>query len=336
MPSEFNRVLGVAPSIIDAHYFYGTTSEWQAGLDALNLAPGEWAETENMSEEQQHILTTLPASMKAGSSVLAAMAVLPEEIKRRSLLYATCAYDLEGQVAQGSTVFHKDAEQLGIATRPIPLQGENPTIHALIDPSSGEKSFLKITGVSKDIHKLPGWEQQLEDDTIVLLDTYELIDGQTSGTLRHVIEKSKGNIALSLGNVAILGKDLTQSITSAGKQGALHSLFGNEEEFAALLGVAPQTSAQLLEAHDTLNAHLVVTRGAEGISAAVDGHFYHTAAPQLQTHEIISTSGAGDAAMGVILGGLMKNEDMDTLLHKAANHCARVVQSAEDIVPRQI
>lgn len=333
MPGEFSRVIGVAPSIIDAHYFYDTTSEWHTGLDALNLIPGEWAEAQRISDEQRAALPA-PSSMKAGSSILAVMAVLPDEVKRGSILYATSAHDAEGQPAQDSMAFHEDAERLGVSTYPIPLQGENPTVHALIDPSSGEKGFLKTIGVSKDISALPGWEQHLTEDTVVLLDAYELIDGKTSETLRHIIETSKGNVALSLGNVAILGEDLTQFITNAGKQGALHSLFGNEDEFTALLGATPRVSTQLLDAHNTLNAHLVVTRGAEGISATIDGHYYYAGAPQLQAHDMVSTSGAGDAAMGVILGGLIEKEAASTLLHKAVNHCARVVQSAEDIVLR--
>jgi sugar/nucleoside kinase (ribokinase family) len=333
MPGQYNRVIGVVPSIIDAHHFYDTTLEWQASLDALRLTPGEWAEVDG-SEEQYQALAALPTPcMKAESSILAAMAVLPEGIKRHSVLYATRAYDDRGCEALGSVAFRDSAKQWGITTGAIPLQGGNPTVHVLVDPLSGERSFLKDPRVSRDIGGLPEWEQSLTDSTIVSLDAYELTDGKTGETLRSVIESASGTIALSLGNVAILGNELTGFIHRVGSEGRLHSLFGNEDEFTALLGT-PLTERQLLEAQQSLGATLAITRGNKGISVVMDGNHYHANAPQFQAHNIISTSGAGDAAMGVILGGLIENEAIDTLLGKATAHCARVIQTADDIVPR--
>ena len=337
MSNQFNSVIGVVPSIVDVHHFYSTTEEWRASLETLHLAPGEWSETDGTAD-QSLALSQLPESaIKVGSSVLAVMAVLPNCVRQNSLLYATMAYDGEGCEDPDSTVFHAGAKQLGITTRAIPLRGENPAVHAFVDPLSGERSFLKQPGVSRDITELPNFNQAVTDSTVIALDAYELITGKTGETLRSIIDRAAGNIALSLGNTAILGDELKSFIRTAGHEGRLHSVFGNEEEFSVLLDDRePLTEDRLMEAQRELQAHIVTTRGSQGISAVVHGHYYHAAASRVQPTSIVSTSGAGDAAMGIILGGIIEVDPIDLLLRKATAHCANVVQSADDILPMNI
>lgn len=110
-------------------------------------------------------------------------------------------------------------------------------------------------------------------------------------------------------------------------------LVANETEFALLTGCDPDHPEAAIA--DWSRAHtqtVVVTRGAAGATAAVDGGLIHVPAPKIKP---VDTVGAGDTFCGYLAAGLDAGDEFETALKRAvqAASLACLAPGAQPAIP---
>ena len=151
---------------------------------------------------------------------------------------------------------------------------------------------------------------------------YTLLDGATRELARAALRAASERGATTSVDVCSTGPlaRVTPALFLDLARGAT-MLFANEAEALAL-----SETANPLDAIAALAPHfdeVVVTLGAAGALASAAGTI--TSAPALG-HEVLDTTGAGDAATGTYLGARLQGRDVARALDEAMAAAARVVR----------
>jgi ribokinase len=112
-------------------------------------------------------------------------------------------------------------------------------------------------------------------------------------------------------------------------------LVANETEFALLTGCDPDHPEAAIADWSGRHAQIVVvTRGAAGATAAVDGALIHVPAPKIAP---VDTVGAGDTFCGYLAAGLDAGDGFEAALKRAvaAASLACLAPGAQPAIPRR-
>ena len=316
---------GIAPALSDI-LFLSDDYTYHKLLELLKLSPGDWYPVSSI-EEFENILLRLPLkdqlplnqSMKAGSSILDAISAFPRELREQSCMVTSAGNSNNSISQQSINTFTITATRLGIHHKTIITNGSNPVGLVLTSEHSPEKVLLTYKGVS---HQLRISSEEL-DSEYLLIDAYELTEGQIAESIDSLIRSKKYKVVLSLGNVSILKGKLLLQLQEYVKSNMIHCLSGNKDEFDK---ICPQlrTYADIRNV-DLFNhvPYILLTLGKKGLVGFFHNEMiFHKAYP---SKKIISTSGAGDIALGVFVSGIIKKVHHDKIMKDCAYYASRIL-----------
>lgn len=128
-----------------------------------------------------------------------------------------------------------------------------------------------------------------------------------------------------LASADVLIPNRQEALRLAGEAGA-SALPGVGHERPMTLAEARQLLAKLLPATPVI----LLTLGAEGVLARVDGTITHVAAPLV---DVVDTTGAGDAFAGAVAAGLALGRPLMDVVHAAVEYGASAVQHKGAVPP---
>ncbi len=217
-------------------------------------------------------------------------------------------------------IFLKDLRAAGVTARLESVAAETGTVVALVD-DDGERSMLTDRGANSMLSERFVLAELAEPFDHVHVSGYLVLDPATrrvaTAALRDAKAKGRSS-SLDVCSVAPLRAMPEAAFFEAAALAG--QLFANEEE--ALNLTACNDVDVAMDRLGAMFREVIVTRGALGAVAEVDGRRYH--AETLAT-VVLDTTGAGDAATGAYVGARLRGEDPESALAVAMAASARVV-----------
>jgi sugar/nucleoside kinase (ribokinase family) len=217
-------------------------------------------------------------------------------------------------------IFLKDLRAAGVTAHLESVDAETGTVVALVD-EEGERSMLTDRGANSMLSEGFVLDQLGAPFDHVHVSGYLVLDPATrqvaTAALRDARAKGRSS-SLDVCSVAPLRAMSRAAFLEAGALAG--QLFANEEE--ALDVTASNDVGVAMDRLAAMFGEVVVTRGALGAIADVDGRRYHAEA--LAT-VVLDTTGAGDAATGAYVGARLRGDDPASALAVAMAASARVV-----------
>ena len=316
---------GIAPALSDI-LIVSDDYTYQKLLELLNLSPGEWFPVSSI-DELESILLRLPLkdqlllnqTMKAGSSILGIMSSMSSSIREQSCII-TSVGNSEDFVSQLSIeTFTRATDKLRVRHKTYNANGSNPVGLVLTSESSPEKVLFTYKGVSHQLRISP---KEL-DSEYLLVDAYELTEGQIAESIDDLIRSRKYKVILSLGNISILKGKLLLQLQDYIKNDMIHCLSGNKDEFDKF---CPQLKSYADIRNVELFNHvpyILFTLGKIGMVGYFHNEMiFHKAYP---AKKIISTSGAGDIALGVFVSGIIKKVPHNKIMKDCAYYASKIL-----------
>lgn len=231
-----------------------------------------------------------------------------------------------GQVAQDQLgeVFTHDLRALGVAYETPALAEGAPTARCLILVTpDGQRTMNTFLGASHLLEQAMIKEEWIQDSEILYLEGYLWDPELSRAAMRRAIDVAREagrKVAFTLSDAFIIdrhGEDLRDLI----RAGLFDILFANEVEICALAETQDFDAAVAAVAAQV--PLLVVTRGAQGACAVVNGSEYVTVEAEA-IDEVVDTTGAGDLFAAGFLSGQAEGRSVAECL-KIGAVCAREI-----------
>jgi sugar/nucleoside kinase (ribokinase family) len=348
MEHALANVLGFGPSMVDVCVPLDP-AQYQASHELLGVDPGGWRLIEDSSTVDQ-LLQIVGAegaslglvghapglSVAAGSSILGMLGAMPPHIREKSVLATTLA-TREGQVDAWSAYFVKSLGHTGITHHATLVEGRNPLGFVLYPEGEGggtEKTLAMHPGVAQAMSEYERLEEV--DADLILIDAYELKDGQLSGLLDQIITSGEYQVALSLGNHTLLESGLHARVRKYIDDGHILAVCGNEQEYQVTFPELDpaQTSREEFPDHPVSQKvpYVLMTRAENGMDSFWEGKHVRTKAHPIVPEAIVNTSGAGDTVMGAFCGGVISGDDPGDTMAKAAYLASEVLSIPSSMI----
>ncbi|WP_260926269.1 adenosine kinase [Novosphingobium sp. 9] len=239
-------------------------------------------------------------------------------------LGAKCAFI--GQVAEDQLgeVFAHDIRAGGIAFDTPAREGNPPTARCLIFVSpDGQRTMNTFLGASQFLPADALNVDTIASAQVLYLEGYLWDPEEPRAAMRRAIAASRDagrKVAFTLSDAFVIsrhGDDFRDLIAN----GQIDILFANEGELAALTG-EDDCDAGIAKLTPNVPV-LVVTRGAEGAVAVVDG--VRAAVPAEPIAKVVDTTGAGDLFAAGFLFGHVRGLAPETCLKMGAICAAEVI-----------
>lgn len=316
---------GIAPALSDILFLLDDYT-YHKTLELLKLSPGEWYPISSI-KELEDILLSLPLNyqlrlnqnMKAGSSILDVISAFPRELREKTCI-VTSAGNSNNPISQLSIdTFTKTAARLGIYHKTIITNGSNAVGLVLTSDHSPEKVLLTYKGVSHQLRISP---EEMGSEYL-LVDAYELTEGDTADSIDSLIRSRKYKVILSLGNTSILKGKLLLQLQKYLKSNMIHCLSGNKDEYDRL---CPQlkiySDIRNVELFENV-PYILLTMGKKGLVGFFhDEMIFQKAFP---SKEILSTSGAGDIALGVFISGIINKIPHNEIMKDCSYYASKIL-----------
>jgi sugar/nucleoside kinase (ribokinase family) len=337
-----SRVVGVGPSLVDVGAKL-PDSQYLECCDILGASPGEWRRIED-AERVEKLLRTLTntafknislvdslnrqpnRSVVAGSSVLGMLGAMPPAVRSQSAYVST--YAMQEKAPDPLSVFFSESvKAAGITHSYQRIQGRNPVGFVLSGSDNPEKTLGMYPGVANE---LEDYDMEKLRPELIILDTYELLEGEMARYLDATISSGEHRIALSLGNHTILEGRVRDKLRGYITKGRIDVLCGNTAEYQKLY---PELDP-VMATKDGFRSHpvrenipyVLMTHGEDGVIASWNGTVVDTPAPDLDRSSIVNTSGAGDVTAGIFCVGILEKDACEETLLKAAHYASQVLQ----------
>jgi sugar/nucleoside kinase (ribokinase family) len=252
------------------------------------------------------------------------LSAMSKPVRARSTYVSTLAHN-EAIMDPFSAFFSAEVRKLGLVSRARTVPGHNPAGFVLYEPADPDRVLATYPGVSTEVH-LP---DQVDEADLVLIDTYELLTGPLSRQLHDLISSGRARIGLSLGNARILTGDIRRRLRGHIDAGRVSMIFGSASEYRMLYPDLPPDLATPSGFLRHPIRHRVpfclLTDGTNGMAAHHGPDYAAAPAAQVEAHEVINTSGAGDTAAGVFVVGVLSHVELANLLRQCAEQASRVV-----------
>jgi sugar/nucleoside kinase (ribokinase family) len=225
---------------------------------------------------------------------------------------------------QLGAVFAHDVRAIGIRfTTPI-ISGDVPTARCLIlVTADAQRTMNTFLGASQFLPASSVDFELIKSAKILYLEGYLWDPEQPRAAMRAAIGAAKEQgrkVAFTLSDTFVIDRHRADFLEML-DQGLIDILFANEGEIQSLAQTDDFESA--VAAIGGKAPALVVTRGAEGAIAVVDGARYE--APAAPVERIVDTTGAGDLFASGFLAGYLDGLDVTDCLKLGAAAAAEVI-----------
>jgi sugar/nucleoside kinase (ribokinase family) len=342
------NVVGFGPSLVDIGAKL-PQKEYEECCDILDVRPGDWSRIERPEQADQLLRAISGAAIREtfslenlhanpnitvtpGSSILGMLAAMPPDI-RSSASFVSALATQRDTIEPMSSFFTKAVEATGITHHYQEVKGYNPLGFVLSSESDPDKVLGMYPGVAT---KLEGYDLASLRPDLVVLDTYELLEGKMAEYLDSVIRSGEFRIALSLGNHTILNGETGDKIREYIATGKIGILCGNSIEYQTLF---PELDSKLAT-KEGFRSHPIreyvpfalMTMGEDGAIASWEKQVVALNAPPIDPSEIVNTSGAGDVTAGVFYSGVLTGKDPEETLQRAAYSAGLVLRNPGSMV----
>jgi len=262
----------------------------------------------------------------AGSSTFGMLCAMPVALRRRAT-YVSSLGRLAGRPDEFSLFFKQAVLAADIAHLSSIAEGHNPVGFVLSGTDNPEKTLAMFPGIA---HKFSGCDLEALTPTMLIIDAHELKEGDLAIFLDRIINSDRWNVALSLGDSAVLRGELCQRIRSYVFERKLKIICGNQDEYRTLF---PEFTSEI-DSPEYFAGHPVryfvryalATFGDRGMAAHWAGQFCTFANTPLSPSRIINTSGAGDTAAGSFIAGALLGQPVSGVLFSADCLARRVLR----------
>lgn len=305
----------------------------------LNAHPGGWVEFNSIKEidkllsvileteiciNKENIESLNNMEFKAGSSLLGTMSVFPREIRKRTRLITAIGDSSHILSILSNNIFTNTANKLQIHYDKSIVKGENPIGLIFISDHNSERLLSMYKGVSHDL----SLEENNVNTEFLYVDVYELNGGSISFSIDKLIKSQKYKVILGLGNKYLLKDQILKKVQKYIMDGMIFCLSGNIDEYNAL---SPHIDYMHLRHNHMFDnvPFLLLTLGYKGLVGVFQEHIFFKKA--IYTPYIMSTSGAGDAALGAFISGIIQNLPYDNILNDAIFFSSRILQRKSNV-----
>lgn len=316
---------GIGPALSDI-LFLSDDYTYHKTLEMLKLSPGEWCPISSINELES-ILSSLPfkdqlqlnQAMKAGSSILDVISAFHRELREKTCIVTSAGNSYNPISRLSMDTFTKAATKLGICHKTIITNGSNAVGLVLTSEHSPEKVLLTFKGVS---HQLRISSEELHSEYL-LIDAYELTEGEIADSIDSLIRSRKYKVILSLGNTSVLKGKLLLQLQEYIKSNMIHCLSGNKDEYDRL---CPQlkiyNNIRNVELFENV-PYILLTMGKKGLVGFFhDEMIFQKAFP---SKKILSTSGAGDIALGVFISGIINKIPHNEIIKDCSYYASKIL-----------
>jgi sugar/nucleoside kinase (ribokinase family) len=261
-------------------------------------------------KELKLLLKKQNISLSVGSTNCNVFSEFPPELLNKSAIITSIGINNKSETDIFSYYFTESLKQKHINHIVFPYIGNNPISLVFVSSSNPEKVLASFLGISGKLDKVSDIEAEY-----IYIDAYELNKDQISILIDNIIQTGKYKIILGLGNESLLAGKLLEQIKKYLIQGQIHVLTGNSDEFYKLY---PFSNINDIAKSNIFSkvSHMLITQGSNGMYGFINGKMHYQKA--IEINNIISTSGAGDAAAGAFVAGIILNNSGEQILSKAA------------------
>lgn len=337
------KLVAVGPSLVDISMTL-SNRHFDRFCRAYGVRAGEWREIAT-AEVFEELLAELGvdfaaliaapqphAALIAGSSTLSMLAAL-EPAVRRDATYASLLASQAGEPTSVAGFFAREVRAMGLRHFSPLREGVNPVGLVIAATDDPEKVLLFHPGVSRSSE---GMDLAALAPDLLIIDAYELQQGDLAEMLHGLIASGRFRIALSLGNHVILAGDTLRRILDHVRASRIFAIAGNLFEYRAMMPDVPVAYLTRSGFRDHPIRRFVpfslLTMGEEGMAANWRGVSAVTDAVPVPSAHIVNTSGAGDAAAGIFFAGAIDEQPVAETLVRAARVAGRVLQVPGSLV----
>lgn len=266
-------------------------------------------------------------SFTAGSTVLGVLSAFPEELKNKSCIITASSTSKNRISKLASHIFQNTVLDIGIKYKSININGFNPIGMVFTSIDNSERLLSVYKG---NIYNL-----EIEEDLntqYIYIDAYELQKGKLLKTLDRIVRSKKYKIALGLSSTSVLKNALLNRIVDYIKNGLVFCLSGNINEFNCICSIANYLHIRSYSIYDYV-PYILITNGAKGLYGVFKDKVYFQAA--YKASGVISTSGAGDVALGRFLSGIIQNHQPCKILTDSVYYASLILNTKRNYLSQQ-
>lgn len=290
---------------------------------------GSWCSIDDI-DKFKYILSILSIDcpslfMEAGSTILGTLSALPKIFRRKTCL---CSYKgiAKEQISLDSySIYNKAVTHLCLSLKSTEFNGINKIGLIIVSPNHPERLLVSL---QEDCYSISGQCLELPSSKYLIVNAYEMQNPLYSDTIIAAIQSRNYKVILGLGDRNIITGNLRDIIIKYINSGDIFCLAGNYEEFQALEEFDDANSLRCRILY-TKVPNILITQGDKGMTGYIENQSLFQ--PSETVSNIVSTSGAGDVALGVFLTGILTSASLESILKNAVKYSAEILKRQSNI-----
>lgn len=262
--------------------------------------------------------------MEAGSTILGSLSSLPKILRKRSCIYSYKGTANEQISLESFHIYQKSVVNLGLSLEYNEFNGTNKIGLILVSPNNPERLLVSLQEEQCDKKK----ESSLPSAEYLLVNAYEMLNPLYSNLIFSAIQSGDYKVVLGLGDKSIISGDLKAKIISCINSRNIFCVAGNFDEFQALKEFTDSNKLKQESLYKKV-PNILITQGARGMTGYIGNKSVFQFAENVSN--IVSTSGAGDVALGVFLSGIRSSVPLESILEKAVQYSAEILKRQSNI-----
>lgn len=275
-------------------------------------------------------ITNPMSYMEGGSTILGTLSALPINIRNKCKIITYEGMDNNDINQQSFNVYVKTVNDLGLSLDVRRTKGANMVGMVLVSENNNER--LLITHSDKNII-FKGDNNSFPSADYLLVNGFELLQMRQNPII-SLIESRQYKVVLGLGSKEIIEGNLKNKLIDYCRNGYVHCLAGNYQEIQELY----KCDIYSLRKEPVFSKipYILVTLGSAGMVGYSPKELYYQQSFHIDEKDILSTSGAGDIALGLFLTGIIKQEYLPEILHKAAYGSSKILRRLSNVFNKGI
>lgn len=269
--------------------------------------------------------------MEAGSTTLGSLSALPKHIRKK-----TCIFSYKGTATEQISLESFDRYQQTVANLGLSLEyneftGTNKIGLILVSPNNPERLLVSLQEEQYDKKidsTLPSIDSTLPSAEYLLVNAYEMNNPLYSNLIFSAIQSGDYKVILGLGDKSLISGNLKAKIIRCINSKNIFCIAGNYEEFQALNEFGNIYELKRKSLYKNI-PNILITQGTEGMIGYTGNKSLFQCAENVSN--IVSTSGAGDIALGVFLSGILSSDTLESILGMAVKYSAEILKRQSNI-----
>ncbi len=262
--------------------------------------------------------------MEAGSTILGTLSAMPLNIRRNSTIITYEGTDNNQISFKSYNRYVNTVRNLGINLRVKQVKGANMIGMVFVSNSNRERLLLTYSDYNISFSD----DMEIPSAEYLLINGFEMVE-PTNNLIYDLIESRNYKVVLGLGSQNILHGEFKNRLIEYCKKGYIHCIGGNYQEFQKLY----PCNVKLMREEDVFSSipYILVTLGKNGMIGYDPNVQYYQSAAVINDTDLISTSGAGDIALGIFLTGIINQENLQYTLSKAALVSTKIMRRLSNV-----